>query len=477
MGWSVPHIPARPEIRPWSPWVCLLLIIAGILISFFWVILVTSNEGLTALSRQYWLLWAVKTLTCIAIAITIYLLWWEVRSFMVWNWNNWCHNMELLWRKRAHQHLYVVEHLTLISDPSLIPSLAGITNKNYADEPSVNIIMEQECVPGISRFENICLHLIKAIKPSLQQRYPVGKVAVLVKTSSSDKKAELAVIKRILTGGTSAWRADIEFLSDSASLSEWNQQALAYKFPVIVFILHYRQPDEILPEFASVLLILPEEMLYPDEYKTALRNFHAMPVNISILKSELAELRDMEQIPAARKRAVWHFGLPEPQKKGVARILNELSINLYKEVAVGGVIDFEEFFSPYKELAGWIMMASAIEMASYALESHWLVYKDNKISWAVALGNSASESAAKPSVNPSPAIPFGSIMLALLTNLGFATLMTDYYPELMLSWQGGIIFLILLVIMIPVVVFVLRSAIQYLQFPRFVNAGRKSGKV
>lgn len=75
---------------------------------------------------------------------------------------------------------------------------------------------------------------------------------------------------------------------------------------MLVLALHYRQPEEVLPEFACALLLLPDAMLKPSERRDAVRVFRAMPLNTGALPRELAELRDMVQQPSGVKHLVWH---------------------------------------------------------------------------------------------------------------------------------------------------------------------------
>jgi hypothetical protein len=44
-----------------------------------------------------------------------------------------------------------------------------------------------------------------------------------------------------------------------------------------VLAMHYRQPNESLPEFASVLLLKPSSLVKQGEYNFILKIFHAMP--------------------------------------------------------------------------------------------------------------------------------------------------------------------------------------------------------
>jgi hypothetical protein len=49
---------------------------------------------------------------------------WETRAIRVWNWNEWCRNMRLKWRLRAHQHLVILSHVFIAADMGLLPRLA-----------------------------------------------------------------------------------------------------------------------------------------------------------------------------------------------------------------------------------------------------------------------------------------------------------------------------------------------------------------
>lgn len=118
MGWSLPDVPARPDAQPWSPWVCLSIIFIGVFAALVRVVLSSPAGGLPALESGYWLPLTGYTASGIMIAITFYSLSWEIRTFLVRNWNNWRRNMHLAWQYQAHQHLCVVQHVMLTADPA-----------------------------------------------------------------------------------------------------------------------------------------------------------------------------------------------------------------------------------------------------------------------------------------------------------------------------------------------------------------------
>lgn len=220
---------------------------------------------------------------------------------------------------------------------------------------------------------------------------------------------------------------------------------------------------------------MPPSMLNPGEQKNALRLFRAMPLNTSMLAAELSELRDMALTPASKKLLVWHSGLSDAPRQSVSRVLNDLSVPLYDGIGTGGVIDYDTACAPYGDLAGWAMIGAAAEMAAYGPACQWLLLEGDDDAWAVTLGNTAPLSGPDHLVAPPP-FPGGSVLVALLLNVGLYCLMNRYFPSMLFSWSGIILLLLSLVVTLPGIAFVLRRAIARLQRPVFIKAARQSGK-
>ncbi|MBV8041526.1 hypothetical protein [Pluralibacter sp.] len=475
MGWSLPNIPVKNETRAWSPWICLLIILTGIFCGLVRVVLHSPVGGLPSLASGYWLPLTMKTLTGIAIAITAYSLWWETQAVSVWNWNEWRQNMHNLWRARVHQHLFVVRHVTLSSDPQLLPRLVGVVQESDDDSPPLTVLPDEQLTPGISRFEQLCRVLSDRTKGELLKRYPSGHLTVLVQTSTSDNEQELQVLHRLWNDEQFPWTPEIHILSNALPYGDWNQTVLSSCDPVLVLALHYRQPGESLPEFASALLFVPGSLLAAEEQKTAIRLFRAMPLNSSALLLELKALRDMGQQSANKKHLVWHSGLPDAPSLGVGRILNELSLPLYSDIGTGGVIDFDAHFGGYGGLSGWLMVAVASEMTRYGVSSQWLLCENENESWAVTLGNCAPVMDMEPGSASRPPFPAGSVMLALLFNAAVVGII-QHIPSLAFSWTGIVILLFSLIVTLPGIAFLLRHIIARVQHSQFIKAARQSGK-
>lgn len=474
MGWSQPNVPVKDDARPWSPWICLFIIFAGIFFALIWVVLHSPVGGVPSLSSGYWLPLTMKTLTGISVAIAAYLLWWEIQAVSVWNWNTWRLNMNILWRRRAHQHLFVARHVTLTADPQLLPRLAGVAT-NGDDTSPLTLLPDEPLIPGVSRFGQLSRLLINQIKSSLLQRYPTGPLTVLVQTSTSDNEEELQSFNRLWADEKLPWTPDIHILPNEVPLCDWDRYASSTRVPVLVLALHYRQPDESLPEFACALLLTPGSKLASADRKIATRLFRAMPLNSIALIHELKELRDMGQQPANQKHLVWHAGLAAGPRQSLGRILNELSLPLYDDVCAGGVVDFDRYCGIYGGLAGWLMVATATEMASYGPGSQWLLCESEKEARAVALGQGAPVTEGESGVSSQSPYPAGSILLALLLNVGLFSVI-QHYPSLAFSWAGIMILLLSLAVTLPGIAFVLRRVTAVLQRPLFIRAAKQPGK-
>nr|WP_154324526.1 hypothetical protein [Pantoea sp. 201603H] len=475
MGWSLPEVPEKERVPAWSPWVCLFIIILGLFIGLIVAVLKSPATDLPALRSGYWLPLTLRTLAGILVAIALYSFCWETLATRVWIWNEWCRNMRLMWRRRAHQHLVILRHVFISADAELLPRLTHMQGEDSTETPPLTLFPDEPLTPGISRFEQLSRYLISQIKISLLQRYPSGPLQVVVQTGSNDKERELQSFNRLWTAETLPWKAEIHFQESGSPFGNWNQFVGSTKQPVLILAMHYRQPDDVLPEFASALFLMPPRMLNTDEQKNALRLFRAMPLNTSVLMAELGELRDMAQQSAGQKQLIWHSGLSEAPRQSVSRVLNDLSIPLYDGIGTGGVIDFDAACARYGGLAGWAMLGAAADMAAYGPGGQWLILEDEHKAWAVSLGNTHPVTGDEHFVTRPP-FPGGSILLALLFNVGLYSLMNRYFSSMLFSWPGILILLLSLAVALPGVAFMLRRVIARLQRPLFIKAARQSGK-
>lgn len=475
MGWSLPEVPEKERTPSWSPWICLLIIILGLFIGLLVAVLESPTEGLSSLSSGYWLPLTTMTFAGISTAIAVYSLWWETLAIRVWNWNEWCRNMRLKWRLRAHQHLVILSHVFIAADTSLLSRLAHTQEGEIADTPPLTLLPDEPLTPGISRFEQLLNHLIAQITPSIRRRYSSGPLQIIVQTNGSDKDRESRSFQRIWTAGSHPWKAEIYFQEAGSTFVDWNQFIESAKQPVLILAMHYRLSDDVLPEFASALFLMPPSMLNQSEQKTALRLFRAMPLNTRSLVTELSELRDMALTPVSKKHLVWHSGLPDAPRQSVNRVLNDLSVPLYDDIGTGGVIDYDSACVRYGGLAGWSMIGAAADMAAYGPACQWFLLEGKDDAWAVTLGNAAPVVGHDNFVVPSP-FPVGSVLMASLLNVGLYSLMIHYFPATAFSWSGNTLLLLALVVTLPGFAILLRRVIARLQRPVFIRAARQSGK-
>jgi len=470
MGWSLPNIPTRDKAPAWSPWICLLIIVAGLFVALVQVVMHSPGGGLPTLASGYWLPLTAYTLVGISTAIALYLLWWEARSYWVYNWNNWRQDTRLAWQYYAHQHLCVVRHAVLTADPQLLPRLAGGATERQDDGPPLTLATDKPVIPGVFRFEQLCQQLIQQHRTSLIQRYPSGPLTVLIQTISMDKEREKEAFSRLWAAEGLPWTPTIQFLPDELLCHDWNQRLQATHAPVLVLALHYRQPEENLPEFACALMLFPEAMLKPAEQRDAVRVFRAMPLNTGALPRELAELRDIAQQPAGIKHLVWYSGLSGSSAQALGRVVNGLPLPLHEDIASAGIIDFAKISANYGHLAGWLMVAAATEMVNYGPGSHWLLQADNKQACAVVVGNSLPvirDEEVRRSPLPYPA---GSLCLGILLNIAVFSVVARFFPDWLFSWYGVLSMLLSLVATLPGSVFLLRRTLASLQRPRFIQA-------
>ncbi|WP_342753958.1 hypothetical protein AAGQ96_15120 [Pantoea sp. MBD-2R] len=475
MGWSLPEVPEKEPAPVWSPWVCLLIIILGLFIGLLVAVLKSSATGLPSLSSGAWLPLTIWAFAGISAAIAIYSFCWETLAIRVWNWNDWCRNTRLKWRLRAHQHLVILNHVFIAADTGLLSRLAHTQEGESSDSPPLTLLPDVPLTPGISRFEQLLRHLIAQIMPSIRWRYPSGSLQIIVHTNGCDKDRESQSFHRIWAAGSPPWKVEIHFQDADSSLDSWNQFVESIHRPVLVLAMHYRQPDDVLPEFASALFLMPPSMLNPGEQKNALRLFRAMPLNTRTLASELCELRDMALTTDSKKHLIWHSGLSDAPRQSVSRVLNDLSVPLYDSIGTGGVIDFDSASVRYGGLAGWAMIGTAAEMAAYGPSCQWLLLEGEDDAWAVTLGNTAPVLGQDRFVVPSP-FPGGSVLMALLLNVGLYSLMIHYFPSIAFSWSGITLLLLSLIVTFPGLAILLRRVIARLQRPVFIRAARQSGK-
>ncbi|AIR03459.1 MULTISPECIES: hypothetical protein [Cedecea] len=475
MGWLLPNVAAKEPARCWSPWVCLFIIFTGVFFALFYVVLNPPSGELPSLSSGYWLPLTVTTFTGIAVTITFYSLWWEIQSVVVWNWNTWRRNMNILWRKRAHQHLFIAHHLFQSADPQQLTRIAGVGQDNDNEKMFLNLLPDKPITPGIIRFEQLCQVMLNELKQPLLRQYSSGNLRVLVQSSGADKSEELQSFNQLWAAASLPWNADIHVLSAGLPFDDWNKNVVTSRIPVLVLALHYRQPEELLPEFVSALLLMPQALLHSAKSHKEIRLFRAMSLNTASLKSELADLKTMGQQPVKNKYVVWHSGLANVPRQIAGKVLNELSFPLEDDIGTGGIIDYDQKFAAYRGLTGWAMTAAAAEMASYHSESQLLLCEDEDAAWAIVLGKSSPVASAD--INPlSSPFPLGSLMLALLFNAGLYSLMLKFSPVVAHSWSGVMVLILSLAVTLPGVAFLLRYVIAHLQRSQFRKAASQSGK-
>ncbi|EMB4323193.1 hypothetical protein RJ492_002718 [Pluralibacter gergoviae] len=479
MGWSLPEVPEREAAPSWSPWFCLLIIILGLFAGLLVAVLTSPATGLPSLSSGHWLPLTAWTFAGISAAIAIYSFCQEMLAIRVWNWNAWCRNMRLRWRLRwrlrAHQHLAILGHVFAAADVGLLSRLAHTQEGDSADTPPLTLLPGEPLTPGISRFEQLLRHLIAQITPSIRRRYPSGPLQIIVQTNGRDKGRESHAFHRVWTAGSLPWKAEVHLQEAGPSFGDWERFLGAARNPVLVLAMHYRQPDDLLPEFTSALFLMPQPMLNPDEQKNALRLFRAMPLDIRTLAAELGELRDMALTPASKKHLVWHSGLSDAPRQSVGRVLNDLSVPLYDSMGTGGVIDYDTACARYGGLAGWAMAGAAADMAARGPACQWLLLEGEGDAWAVALGNVPPALGHDGFVVPPP-FPAGSVLMALLLNAGLYGLMIRSFPSAAFSWPGIVLLLLSLIVTLPGLPILLRRAVAYFQRPEFIRAARWSGK-
>ena len=475
MGWSLPEVREKEPAPVWSPWVCLLIIILGLFIGLLVAVLKSTTTGLPSLSSGAWLPLTAWTFAGISASIAVYSFWWETLAIRVWNWNEWCRNTRLKWRLRAHQHHFILSHVFIAADMNLLSRLAHTQEEESADTPPLTLLPDAPLTPGISRFEQLLRHLIAQIMPSIRRRYPAGPLQIIVQTNGIDKDRESQSFHRIWSAGSPPWKVEIHFQDADSSFDGWNQFVGSTKRPVLVLAMCYRLPDDVLPEFASALFMMHPTMLNQGEGKNVLRLFRAMPLNTRTLATELSVLRDMALTPASKKHLVWHSGLSDAPRQSVSRVLNDLSVPLYDGIGTGGVIDYDSVCVRYSSLAGWAMIGAAAEMAAYGPTCQWLLLECDDDAWAVALGN------ADPAVGHDhfvikPPFPGGSVLMALLLNVGLYSLVIHYFPSIAFSWSGITLLLLSLIVTLPGLAILLRRITAHLQRPVFIRAARQSGK-
>lgn len=475
MGWSLPKVLEKEQASCWSPWVCLLIIVLGLFIGLLIAALTSLTSELSLLNSGYWLPLTAWILAGVLAVIALYSLCWEILATRVWNWNMWCRSMCLMWRRHTHQHLIILSHIFLSADAKLLSRLAQTQEDEDAETPSLILLGEEPMTPGISRFEQLLRHLISQMIPLLLRRYPSGPLQIIVQTSGNNKDRELKSFQRIWAEEKLPWKAEVKLQNTGKSWEVWNQFVGSTECPVLVLAMHYRQVDDVIPEFASTLFLMPSSMLNPGEQKNALRLFRAMPLNARLLAAELGELRDTVFIPEGKKSLVWHSGLSDTACQSINKVLHELSIPLHDGIGMGGVIDYDRLCAPYGALAGWAMIGAAAEMAVYGPTCQWLLHEGEDDAWAVVLGNVTPAIGHDHFIVPPP-FPGGSIQIALLLCGGLYSMIIFYFPSIAFSWLGITFLLLSLVMALPGMPFVLRRVIARFQHPIFIRAVRQSGK-
>ncbi|MDD9250321.1 hypothetical protein PVM13_16105 [Klebsiella variicola] len=156
MGWSLPVIPKKNSAQQWSPWLCLLIVLLGFVLSLIIAVLDSPENRFLSFSSGYWLPMILQTTIGCFTVVTFYTFWWEVQAFAVWRWNSWRHNTNLLWFRRAHKHHFVSFHCIIPANSQLLPKIAGVSSESIDEKPPLTLLPGEPLTPGISRFEQLC---------------------------------------------------------------------------------------------------------------------------------------------------------------------------------------------------------------------------------------------------------------------------------------------------------------------------------
>lgn len=88
------------------------------------------------------------------------------------------------------------------------------------DEASpLTLVSDEPVIPGISRFEQLCLQLIRQFRAPLIQRYPSGRLTVLIQTTTTDKEREQAFFARLWEDEALPWTPTIHVLPDDCRIT------------------------------------------------------------------------------------------------------------------------------------------------------------------------------------------------------------------------------------------------------------------
>lgn len=478
MGWSLPDVPAKPKVQPWSPWICLLIIFGGIFVALMQVVLHAPSAGLPSLASGHWLSLSGYSVAGIIIVNIFYLLRWEWQATDTHIWNGWRRNMHLSWQQQAHEHLCVVSHVLILADETLLSRLAKGETANGNGQPSLTLLPNAPVIPGIMRFEQLCRLMVAKLKSTLLQCCTSETLTILLQTTATGNKSEeIACFSRLWNAEKIPINVNIKVLRNEMSpVDNWNAFLSPQSGPVLLIAMHYRQPGEKLAEFACALLLFPFALLRKQEGRDAVRLFRPMPLNPDSLARELTDLRDMAQQPAKTKHLIWHHGLTEAAQQALGRIVNNLPLPLHADIAAGGIINVDEICTGYEAVSDWLMAVLATNMVSYGPGCHWLIQARNKQAGAMVIGN------IQPVVKaeylhafPFP-YPAGSLMLAVFFNAIVFWFMGLNWPEWLFSWSGISMLLLSLAMSLPGTVFGLRKTIACLQRKRFIQAAERSRK-
>jgi hypothetical protein len=64
----------------------------------------------------------------------------------------------------------------LTADPQLLFRLSGGMIEQQDEASPLTLVSDEPVIPGISRFEQLCLQLIRQFRAPLIQRYPSGRL-------------------------------------------------------------------------------------------------------------------------------------------------------------------------------------------------------------------------------------------------------------------------------------------------------------
>ncbi|MCS6067520.1 hypothetical protein LNO81_11975 [Klebsiella variicola subsp. variicola] len=130
MGWSLPVIPKKNSAQQWSPWLCLLIVLLGFVLSLIIAVLDSPENRFLSFSSGYWLPMILQTTIGCFTVVTFYTFWWRFKLLLYGVGIPGDIIRIFCGSEEQHKHHFVSFHCIIPANSQLLPKIAGVSSES-----------------------------------------------------------------------------------------------------------------------------------------------------------------------------------------------------------------------------------------------------------------------------------------------------------------------------------------------------------